>query len=273
MSHVVLAGGLPPAAAIRKIRDYDARAICFAPALVLAKKLVRMDVDALIIEGTEAGGHIGPVSTSVLAQEVLPEIREVPVFVAGGIGRGEAIVSYLEMGAAGVQLGTRFVCASESIAHANFKQAFIRAEARDAMPSIQLDPLRLPVIPVRAIDNDSTRKFAAFQREMLDRIDRSEIALKDAQLMVEHYWAGALRRAVIDGDVETGSVMAGQSVGMVKREQPTAEILSELIEQALDALASRGTLPRAAPSRGRRLSGAAPSEVTPSGMAPSGVAL
>src|SRR3546814_8997514 len=98
----------------------------------------------------EAGGHIGPVSTSVLAQEILPEVAaEVPVFVAGGIGRGEAIAGYLDMGAAGVQLGTRFVCATESIAHENFKKAFIRASARDAVASVQIDP-RLPVIPVRA---------------------------------------------------------------------------------------------------------------------------
>ena len=238
VGHVVLAGGLPSARAIKSIKDYGAKVMCFAPALVLAKKLLRFEVDALIIEGAEAGGHIGPVSTSVLAQEILPEIRDVPVFVAGGIGRGEAIVTYLEMGAAGVQLGTRFVCASESIAHDNFKQAFIRAEARDAMPSIQLDP-RLPVIPVRALANESTRRFSLYQREMLDRIDRGEIPLKDAQLEVEHYWAGALRRAVVNGDIDTGSVMAGQSVGMVKRVQPAAEILTELVEQASASLAAR----------------------------------
>jgi enoyl-[acyl-carrier protein] reductase II len=93
VGHVVLAGGLPPAPAIKRIREGGAKVICFAPALVLAKKLVRMGVDGLVIEGMEAGGHIGPVSTSVLAQEILPQIRDVPVFVAGGIGRGEAIVS------------------------------------------------------------------------------------------------------------------------------------------------------------------------------------
>src|SRR6202034_4766463 len=119
-----------------------------------------MGVDALVIEGMEAGGHIGPVSTSVLAQEILPVITEIPVFVAGGIGRGEAVLSYLEMGAAGVQLGTRFVCAHESIAHANFKRAFIRASARDAVPSVQLDT-RFPVIPVRALANPATERFAA----------------------------------------------------------------------------------------------------------------
>jgi enoyl-[acyl-carrier protein] reductase II len=110
VGHVVLAGGLPPGGAIERIKESGAKLICFAPALALAKKLIRSGVDALVIEGMEAGGHIGPVSTSVLAQEMLPSIADqVPVFVAGGIGRGEAIAAYLEMGAAGVQLGTRFV--------------------------------------------------------------------------------------------------------------------------------------------------------------------
>ena len=95
VGHVVLAGGLPPAAAIQRIKASGTRVVCFAPALVLAKKLVRMGVDALVIEGMEAGGHIGPVSTGVLAQEILPHIAEIPVFVAGGIGRGEAVLAYL----------------------------------------------------------------------------------------------------------------------------------------------------------------------------------
>jgi enoyl-[acyl-carrier protein] reductase II len=207
---------------------------------VLAKKLVRMGVDALVIEGMEAGGHIGPVSTSVLAQEILPHITEIPVFVAGGIGRGEAIVSYLEMGAAGVQLGTRFVCATESIAHPRFKQAFIRAAARDAVPSPQLDP-RFPVIPVRALINDGMRHFNEVQRNVIERFNRGELSQKDAQLEIEHFWAGALRRAVIEGDIESGSLMAGQSVGMVSAEQPTNVILSELIGQAVTALATRNT--------------------------------
>lgn len=238
VGHVVIAGGLPPKAAIRRIRAGGARAIAFAPALGVARKLVRDGIDALVIEGSEAGGHIGPVATSVLAQEILPAIREVPVFVAGGIGRGEAILSFLEMGAAGVQIGTRFVCATESIAHPRFKQAFIRASARDAMPSVQLDP-RFPVIPVRALANDGTRGFLACQREVIDRFNRGELSQKEAQLEIEHYWAGALRRAVIDGDVETGSLMAGQSVGLVTKEQPTAEILGELVGQAVEALVRR----------------------------------
>jgi enoyl-[acyl-carrier protein] reductase II len=238
VGHVVLAGGLPGAPAIAAIKASGAKLMCFAPTAALAKKLVRTGCDALVIEGSEAGGHIGPVSTSVLAQEILPVITDVPVFVAGGIGRGSAIAAYLEMGAAGVQLGTRFAASLESVAHANFKKAFFRASARDAVASVQLDP-RLPVIPVRALKNAGTEAFTAKQREIANRIDLGEIDLAAGQLEVEHYWAGALRRAVVDGDVETGSLMAGQSVGMVTAEQAVADIIAELVTEAEGALAAR----------------------------------
>jgi len=239
MTHVVLAGGLPPKGSLEAIKDTGAKVICFAPALSLAKKLIRSGVDALVVEGMEAGGHIGPVSTSVLAQEILPEVAEqVPVFVAGGIGRGEAISAYLDMGAAGVQLGTRFACASESIAHPNFKKAFFRASARDAVASVQIDP-RLPVIPVRALKNAGGELFTAKQREVAQALDEGKVEMLEAQLQIEHYWAGALRRAVIDGDVEHGSLMAGQSVGMVTKEEPVAEIIAQLMDEAAHALEKR----------------------------------
>ncbi len=240
VGHVVLAGGLPPGWAIDKIKAGGAKLMAFAPALALAKKLMRSNVDALVIEGMEAGGHIGPVSTSVLAQEILPVVaKDIPVFIAGGIGRGEAIAAYLEMGAVGVQLGTRFVCATESIAHAAFKKAFLRASARDAVLSVQIDP-RLPVIPVRALKNKEVERFAAKQREVADLLDQGSVEMAEAQLQIEQYWAGALRRAVIDGDIESGSVMAGQSVGMVTREEPVADIIRELVDEAAAALESRG---------------------------------
>ena len=235
VGHVVLAGGLPPAPAMTLVRAGGAHLVCFAPSLAVTRKLIRSGAEAIVIEGMEAGGHIGPVSTSVLAQEILPHLTEVPVFVAGGLGRGEAILSFLEMGASGCQLGTRFVCATESIAHPKFKQAFIRAAARDAVPSVQLDP-RFPVIPVRALANEGTRRFVDFQRDVVQRFTAGELDQKSAQLEIEHFWACALRRAVIEGDVEHGSVMAGQSVGMVTREQSTREIIEELIEQALTSL-------------------------------------
>jgi enoyl-[acyl-carrier protein] reductase II len=239
VGHVVLAGGIPPGSAVRAVKDGGAKLIAFAPALVLARRLVRSGADAIVIEGSEAGGHIGPVSLNVLAQEILPHLREVPVFVAGGLGRGEAILGYLEMGAAGAQLGTRFAAAAESIAHPNFKQAFVRANARDALPSVQLDP-RFPVIPVRGLVNAGTERFMVHQADVVRRFQAGELGKEAAQLEIEHFWAGALRRAVIEGDVETGSVMAGQSVGMVTRIQPVAEILAELVGQMRAVLAARG---------------------------------
>ena len=238
VGHVVLAGGIPPGAAVKAVKDGGAKLIAFAPALVLARRLVRSGADAIVIEGSEAGGHIGPVSLTVLAQEILPHLREVPVFVAGGLGRGDAILAYLEMGASGAQLGSRFAATRESIAHPNFKKAFIRANARDALPSIQLDE-RFPVIPVRGLVNDGTKSFLRHQAETRDRFQAGELTKEAAQLAIEHFWAGALRRAVIDGDVEMGSVMAGQSVGMVTSEQSIAEVLQELVSQATDALAAR----------------------------------
>ena len=239
VGHVVLAGGIPPKGSVEAIKAAGAKVICFAPTLALGKKLLRSGADALVIEGSEAGGHIGPVSTSVLAQEILPTLAEEHlVFVAGGIGRGEAIAGYLEMGACGVQLGTRFACASESIAHPAFKKAFFRASARDAVASVQVDP-RLPVIPVRALKNKGAELFTAKQLEVARALDEDGIAMGEAQLQIEHYWAGALRRAVIDGDVEHGSLMAGQSVGMVTQEEPVAEIIASLMAQSEAALARR----------------------------------
>ncbi len=237
VGHVVLAGGLPAASTISSLRTTGTKILCFAPALVIAKRLIKLGADAIIIEGMEAGGHIGPVSTSVLMQEILPHIKDIPVFVAGGIGRGDAIVSALQRGAAGCQLGTRFVCATEAIAHPKFKQAFLRANARDAVPTTQLDP-RFPVIPVRALVNRGTQEFSEAQRKAIAKLDAGELSQKDAQLEVERFWAGALRRAVIEGDVETGSLMAGQSVGMVTSEQSIQEIIDELVSQALAAIDS-----------------------------------
>lgn len=237
VTHIVLAGGLPPKGSLEAIKETGAKVICFAPAISLARKLVRSGVDAIVIEGMEAGGHIGPVTTSVLAQEILPVVAdEVPTFVAGGIATGDMIAAYLEMGAAGVQLGTRFVCARESVAHPDFKKAFIRASARDAVASVQIDP-RLPVIPVRALKNKGTEEFTAKQREVASLLDAGKIDMGEAQLQIEHFWAGALRRAVIDGDVENGSVMAGQSVGMVTKEEPIADIIATLKAEAEVALA------------------------------------
>ncbi|MEE8659577.1 NAD(P)H-dependent flavin oxidoreductase [Sorlinia euscelidii] len=238
VGHVVLAGGVPAGVTIKALRDGGIRTMGFAPALALGKRLVRLGIEALVIEGSEAGGHVGPVSLNVLAQEILPHLRDVPIFVAGGLARGDAILSYLEMGAAGAQLGTLFAASQESIAHDNFKSAFLRANARDAVTSVQLDE-RFPVIPVRGLTNNGTRRFLAHQAEILRRFQEGEVSREDAQLEIEHFWAGSLRRAVIDGDIENGSVMAGQSVGMVKAVKPVAQIINDLVDEAIQSLMKR----------------------------------
>ena len=232
VSHVILAGGVPKTESVKKIKDYGIKCMCFAPALVLAKRLMRAGVDAFVIEGHESGGHVGPITTTILAQEILPALaKDIPVFVAGGIGTGKIAAAYLMMGAAGVQVGTRFVCTFECNAHRRFKDAYLKAAGRDAMPTVQVDH-RFPVIPVRAIANDATVKFMQFQHEIVQKYNNGEIELKDGQMKIESYWMGALRKAVVDGDVENGSVMAGQSVEFVKKEMSVKEVVDELTNDA-----------------------------------------
>ena len=144
----------------------------------------------------------------------------------------------VEIGRRHACTAARFAASRDSVAHPNFKRAFIRANARDALPSVQLDP-RFPVIPVRGLINEGTRRFLEAQAEALRRYQSGELTREAAQLEIEHFWAGALRRAVVDGDVENGSVMAGQSVGMVTGEQSAAEVIEELVAQAVSAIAAR----------------------------------
>ena len=239
---VVFAGSIPTGKDIARAKEAGCKVIAFAPVLALAKRLVKQGADALVIEGNEAGGHIGPVATSVLVQDILLNMPDVPVFVAGGIGTGEMIAQYLLMGAAGAQLGTRFVAADECIAHPRFKEAYVRAAARDAMPTSQFDP-SLPTIPVRAILNEGTRDFNTLQLDLITKVKSGALPKEEAQVKLEEFWVGALRRAVVDGDVEHGSLMAGQSVAFAKRIQPVAEIIDDLVagaERKLAEMAATG---------------------------------
>ncbi len=237
ITHVIFAAGLINSSIIEKLKSHNIKVVAFAPNLSLAKRMIKNGIDALIIEGSEAGGHIGPVSTSVLVQEILPNITEVPVFVAGGIGRGEVIANYLKLGASGVQIGTAFVCSTECVAHQNFKDAFISASAKDAQPSVQIDP-QFPVIPVRAIINQASKDFLVYQQEVINEFKSNTLSKQEAQLKIEHFWAGALRKAVVNGDVQNGSLMAGQSVGLIDKVEPICEILNKLINQAEQFLQS-----------------------------------
>ena len=143
--YVVFAGVLPDGASVRKAKDAGAKTLCFAPTEAVATRMVGLGIDAIILEGYEAGGHIGPISSLVLLQEVLFKVRgSVPVFVAGGIATGSMIAHLMLMGAAGVQLATRFVMSQECNVHANFKEAFRKARrARRRRHTF----LRLPACP------------------------------------------------------------------------------------------------------------------------------
>lgn len=232
---VAFAGGIPRKDEIARAKQCGAKVICFASTAPLALQLIKRGADALMLEGSEAGGHIGPVALSVLIQQILFEVDSVPVFIAGGIATGRMLAHLLMMGAAGIQMGTRFVMAEECIAHPKFKEVFRKAKAKDALASPQFDS-RLPVIPVRALKNEGTAEFSKLQLDLLNKLADEEINKLDAQFLVEAFWAGALRDAVIDGDVTKGSLMAGQSVGLVNKIQPLKEIITEMVSEAEDEL-------------------------------------
>jgi enoyl-[acyl-carrier protein] reductase II len=228
---VMFAGSIPKDSEIQQVKDTGAKVICFAPTAPLAHRLIKMGADALMIEGAEAGGHIGPVSLSVLLQKILFEIDSVPVFVAGGIATGRMMAYLLMMGAAGIQMGTRFVLSEECSAHAKFKEVFKKANARDAVATPQFDS-RLPVIPVRALKNKGSIEFSKLQIELMDKLKKKLIDQQQAQYEVENFWVGALRDAAVNGNVEKGSLMAGQSVGLVDKIKPIQGIINEMVDEA-----------------------------------------
>ena len=237
MSHIVFAGSIPRQSEVQQARDSGAKVVCFASTASMAKRMVRFGADALVLEGSEAGGHIGHVSTAVLLQDILFDYAdELPIFVAGGIAHGGMIGHLCLMGAAGAQLGTRFVVAEECQAHPDFKKAFIKARAREAISTPQYSS-KLPVVAVRALKNKAMENFGVLQMELLEKLARGDMTRIDAQYEVENYWVGSLRDGAVDGDVEKGSLMAGQSVGLVHEVQPMREILQQLVDEADAAVA------------------------------------
>jgi len=228
---VVFAGSFPTAGDVREMKEVGKKVMAFASTDSIARQMVRFGVDALILEGSEAGGHIGHVTLTILLQQVLFSDPPVPVFVAGGIARGRMIAHLLLMGAAGVQMGTRFVMSEECRAHPRLKEAFRKAKAREAVETPQYDR-RIPVIAVRALRNEAMEEFRRLQLELMGKLDRGEIGREEAQKRVEEFWMGGLRRAAVEGDTERGSLMAGQSVGLVNRILPMREIFRELVGEA-----------------------------------------
>jgi len=225
---VIFAGSFPRRTEVQQVKDTGAKVMCFASTESIAQRMVDYGADALVLEGMEAGGHVGHVTLAILLQQVLFKITDTPVFVGGGVASGRMCAHLFLMGASGVQLGTRFAMAAESCAHPKFKQAFIRAKARDAVSTPQFDS-SLPVVAVRALRNQGTDDFNKLQLELIEQLKSGSITRADAQYRVEEFWVGQLRNAVVDGDVSHGSLMAGQSVGLVDSIMSTQEIINELV--------------------------------------------
>ena len=230
--YIVFAGSFPKEKEVLAAKETGAKVMCFASTVSIAERMIKFGADAIILEGSEAGGHIGHVSSIVLMQQVLFRFSEqIPMFVAGGIATGKMVAHALLMGASGVQLGTRFVMTEECRAHENFKMAFRRANARDAVATPQFDS-KLPVVSVRSLRNKGMDDFGKLQLRLLKELEAGTVTRQFAQEEVERFWVGALRRAVVDGDIDYGSVMAGQSVGMADEVIPVKALIDELVTEA-----------------------------------------
>ena len=232
---LIFAGSFPRASEIKLAKQSGAKVMAFASNDSIAKRMINSGVDGLMLEGSEAGGHIGHVSLTVLLQHVLFHHEEVPIFAAGGIATGEMMAHLLLMGAAGVQMGTRFILSEECEVHPKFKQSFVRARSRDAVATPGVGS-ELNVVAVRALRNKGMDEFSDLQMDLILKKRKGEITTKDAQYEVEKFWMGALKNAVQDGDVDRGSLMAGQSVGLVNKTQTIKEIFKEMIEEGEQTL-------------------------------------
>ncbi len=230
--YIIFAGSFPKEKEVLAAKETGAKVLCFASTVSIAERMIKFGADAIILEGSEAGGHIGHVSSVVLMQQVLFRFADqIPMFCAGGIATGKMIAHTLLMGAAGAQLGTRFVMTEECKVHPKFKEVFSKANARDAVSTPQFDS-RLPVVAVRALRNKGTEEFGKLQLSLLKKLEAGEIHRQEAQEQVEKFWIGALRKAAVEGDTEMGSLMAGQSVGLVDKVVPIRELVNELLTDA-----------------------------------------
>lgn len=221
---VVTTGAGNPGKYIPQLKSVGAKVIPVVPSVALAKRMEALGADALIVEGTEAGGHIGELTTMCLIPQVVDAVS-VPVIAAGGIADGRGFVAALSLGAEGVQMGSRFVCSKECIAHQNYKDALIRAKDRDAVVSG-----RSTGHPVRCIRNRLTRQFDALERSGASREELEALGI------------GRMRKAAVEGDVKEGSVMAGQISGLINDVKSVGEIIQRLIEEANGVLDSTSRL-------------------------------
>ena len=225
---VVTTGAGNPAKYIEKLKDAGIKVIPVVGSVALARMMERVGVDAVVAEGMESGGHIGKLTTMALVPQVVDAVK-VPVIAAGGIGDGRGMAAAFMLGAEGVQMGTRFLVATESKIHPNYKKAVLRAKDASTLVTGEYAGH-----PSRVLKNKMAKTYIGIEKEeaLKPHPDYDKL---------EELGTGSLRRAVIDGDRETGSFMAGEIAGMVKKEQPAAEILAEVYSQA-DKLLNGGKI-------------------------------
>ena len=214
----ITTGAGNPAKYMDRLKEAGIKVIPVVPTVALAQRMEKLGADAVIAEGTEAGGHIGELTTMVLVPQV-SEALNIPVIAAGGVADGRGIAASFALGAEGVQIGTRFICSEECNIHQNYKDAVLKAKDRDAVVTG-----RPTGHPVRTLKNKLAKKFLKMEKEGASPEE------------LEKLGAGALRLAVVEGDKDGGSFMAGQSAAMVREIKPCKEIVEEISKQALDIM-------------------------------------
>lgn len=215
---VVTTGAGSPGKVIERLKPLGTVVIPVVASVALAQRVERQGADAVVAEGTESGGHVGEMTTMVLVPLVADAV-EIPVIAAGGISDGRGVAAAFALGAEGVQMGTRFVCAAESTVHEAYKREILKARDRATVVTGYTTGH-----PVRCIKNKLTQKFQEMERAGALPSELEELG------------TGRLRAAVKDGDVVWGSVMAGQSAALVKSIQPAAEIIREIFSEAEDVI-------------------------------------
>lgn len=214
----ITTGAGNPAKYMDRLKEAGIKVIPVVPTVALAQRMEKLGADAVIAEGTEAGGHIGELTTMVLVPQVA-EALNIPVIAAGGVADGRGMAASFALGAEGVQIGTRFICSEECNIHQNYKDAVLKAKDRDAVVTG-----RPTGHPVRTLKNKLAKKFLKMEKEGASPEE------------LEKLGAGALRLAVVEGDKDGGSFMAGQSAAMVREVKPCKEIVEEISKQALDIM-------------------------------------
>lgn len=215
---VVTTGAGNPAKYMEMWKAAGVKVIPVVASVALAKLMERGGADAVVAEGTESGGHIGSTTTMALVPQVVDAVN-IPVIAAGGIADGRGFAAAFMLGAEGVQMGTRFVTATECIVHEKYKAMLIKAKDIDsAVTGLSTGH------PVRSIRNKMTKEYLKLEKEGADLMELEKLTL------------GSLRKAVVEGDVVNGTIMAGQIAGLVKKEQPCKEIIDEIMTQGMELL-------------------------------------